>query len=373
MRCGSILVKGEAEEMVDSPRPRSRQGHGRRSNPFSTSGLDKFQSVSADLSARRERMAKETGVPESMVRFEYSKMGWTPFVVINGEVMRKENSGWATAGVSILGPAEINNGEKDGELMRKDKRNLINGESEGISISLLDERSHGLVMPWFWILKAFGVLSLSAISVRRSGVPAATAMSIGGVVCMKKFVLSGVLCSSQLSRNPGNPHTSHNVDGVEANKEKTDIDKVSIISPTPDLDANAIAAGSFWGSHIQPIEFMASDSPKAKEANDKHKRHHHSKTKGKTFRIVPLDNRPTAPATAQGPNSFYRRTRPAMASDASAVATAMIITLFCLAFYGRLSAIFFTSAWWYVRSMFLHYSEKMNRKNNNMQATSRNR
>lgn len=95
------------------PKLRSRQRHGRRSNPFSTNGLDKFQSVSADLSARRERIARETGVPKSMVRFKYSKKGWTPFVVINEEVIRKKNNGWATAGVSIPKPAEINNGKKD--------------------------------------------------------------------------------------------------------------------------------------------------------------------------------------------------------------------------------------------------------------------
>jgi hypothetical protein len=172
MFCERISVKGEAERIADSARPRSRQRHGKRLNPFSTRGLDIFESVCDELSAKREYIAKKTGAPEALVRFADSKNGWIPVVIRSREGIGKKKSVRDTAGVSIVGPVENNNGEKDGEFARK-QGNRINGESESISIS--DERSRGLVMPLSRILKttAFGVLGLTAISVRRSAVPMA--------------------------------------------------------------------------------------------------------------------------------------------------------------------------------------------------------
>ena len=79
---GSISVEGEAEEITVSPRTRYWQlRHGKRSNPYSTSGLDKFEDVYAELSARREYVAKNIGAPEALVKFAYSKNGWVPVVV----------------------------------------------------------------------------------------------------------------------------------------------------------------------------------------------------------------------------------------------------------------------------------------------------
>lgn len=109
MRCGRISVEGEAEEIAISPGPRSLQKHGKRPNPYSTIGLDKFESVCAELSAKREYIAKEIGTPEALVRFVDSKNGWIPVVVRPGEVIQKKNSTEGAAGVSILGPVEMSN------------------------------------------------------------------------------------------------------------------------------------------------------------------------------------------------------------------------------------------------------------------------
>jgi len=144
MRHGRISVEGDAEKMAVSPRTKYRQRHGKRLNPYSTIGLDKFESVHAELSAKREYIAHETGAPEAMVRFVSSKKGWIPVVLGDrGREIRRKNSGGDPAGVSIVGPSENNNDETGGEL-RKDEGNDIIGESESISISVLDERNqHG--------------------------------------------------------------------------------------------------------------------------------------------------------------------------------------------------------------------------------------
>lgn len=133
MRCGRVSVKGEAEEIVVSPKTSSRQKHGKsqRLNPYSTSGLDKFASVNAELSAKRKYVANKTGVPEAMVKFVSSKNGWVPVVIgAKDQGTEKKSNGGDASRVSILGPAEINNGEKGWESRKKDERNGINGESE---------------------------------------------------------------------------------------------------------------------------------------------------------------------------------------------------------------------------------------------------
>lgn len=438
MRCGRILVEGEAEEFAVSPRSGCRQRHGKKSNPYSTRGLDKFESVYAELSARREYFAKKTGVPENLVRFAYSKNGWTPVVVRAGDGIEKKNGGENAAGVSIPRPVVKKNGEKDGESRREYEANETNGNPESISISVFDDRSHSLVMPCSRFLKAtaFGVLGLSAMWARRSAVsPAlamATAMAMGGVMCMRKFIFSGVSIFQPLFRNPRDPKTIQNGGGIEAVAEKKeaiaenkDVDELSrkiprtgltsqngggvkAIAMKKDVDElsrripkaglaiqngggiEAIAdkknltklcrrnprAGlltvsapcSPMRAHVQPTEFSAMASPrglKPKEVNHEHKHHHHHHNHSKPKiirRIVTMD---TKPARAQGSDIFYRRTRPGMAYDPSVGATSLIITLFCLIFYGRLCAILFTSAWWYLLPMFCQPSEMVNTNNNN--------
>lgn len=113
MRCGRISVDGDAEEIALSRRPKSRQKREKRQNPYSTRGLDKFESVCSELSSRRQYIAKKTGVPEAMVRFVDSKNGWIPFVVGAREEMGKKNSGEVAGRVSIVEKSnEVNHGHK---------------------------------------------------------------------------------------------------------------------------------------------------------------------------------------------------------------------------------------------------------------------
>lgn len=143
MRCGRILVIGEAEEIAVSPRMRSRQKHGKRSNPYSTSGLDKFQSVNAELSAKRKYIANKTGVTEDMVKFVSSKKGWVPVVIgARDQGTEKKNNGEDASGVLILGPPELNIGEKGRESRKKDEGNGINGESEKRDVTVSAPTSH---------------------------------------------------------------------------------------------------------------------------------------------------------------------------------------------------------------------------------------
>jgi hypothetical protein len=351
MRCGRISVEGEAEEIAVSPRPRSRQRHAKGSTLYSTRGLDQFENVYAELSARREYIVNKTGAPEALVKFSYWKDGWVPVVVRAREGIWKKNDGGDTAGVSILEPAENSNGEKDRELGRKDELDDVDGESQSISISVFDERSHSPVMPWSQFLKntAFGGLALSAMWVRKSAVPAAAVMAVGGGICMKKFFLKGVSYLAGYSRNP---KTIQIGGDDEAIAEQKDVSKITGRTSSPGLTIS-LPSRPVRGH----VEFSAiTPSPRAvkpKTIDSEHNHHHrHSKAK-KVRRVVALDNRPTRPALeVQG---SYRRTRQAMAYDTSMSSTVFIITLFCLVFSGRLCAIFFTSAWWYLLPVLRKY------------------
>lgn len=364
MRCGRISVEGEAEEISVSPMPRSRQKHGKSSNPYSTGGLDKFESVSAELSAKREYIAKKIGAPEALVRFVYSKNGWIPVVVRPGEGNRKKSDGVGAAGASIMRPVQINNAEKDEELKRKDEGNDINGGRESISISGLDERRHTLIMPWSRFLKitAFWVLGFSAMWVRRPAIFAVAAMAVvmavGSLILCKKFNLSGV---SYFTTRFRNPKTSQKGEGVVEIAEQTDVRKLSRRNLRPGLDVRA--SNSPLRTHVQPTKSYASASLKPKNIDPDHK-HHQSKAKN-SRRLVSVENRPTRTAIPQGSDSFIRRTSRAMDNDGSVGATVMIITLFSLVFYGLLCSIFFTFAWWYLLPMLVEQRMRgMNRDNN---------
>lgn len=428
MRCGKISVEGEAEEIAVSPRPRFCQKHVKKPNPYSSRGLDKFETVYAELSAKREYVAKKVGVSEDQVRFSFSKDGWTPVVMRTRDGTGKKNSGEGAAGVSIPGSGEKKNRSR--ELRGKDERS---GRSEGISIAAFDARSHSLVMPFSRFLRttAFGLFGLSAIWARRSAVPSAltlaAAMAVSGVMCMKKFIWGGISICAALFRNlrntkrilnggsveaiaeqkdvdmgsrTGNPQTTQNIGGIEEIAEQKDVnmgsrsrnpktaqnvggigeiaekkyvDMVSRKIPRADHLTTVSAPCSPMRAHVQPTEFSAMASPRAgklKEVSHEHKHHHnnhhHHNSKAKIIRrIVSMDSRPTRSVRPQGPDIFYRRTRPAMAYDASVGATSLIIILLSLAFFGRLYAIFFTSAWWYFLPMFSKPSEMMNTKNSN--------
>lgn len=205
-----------AEQMAVSPRPRLLQRYGKGLNPYSTRGLDKFENVYAELSARRRYISNNTGAPEELVRFKDGNNGWVPVVV------RAREGIWKN-GVSILGPVENSNSDNHRELGRK------------------------------------------------------------------------------------------------------------------------VAITAF---------------PRAVKPKNMVPHHHNTKTK-KIKRFVAVDNRPNRHAETM--KGSYRRTRQAMAYDAIVSATAIIITLFCLVFSGRLCAIFFTSAWWYLLPM-LKGTRRINRR-----------
>lgn len=420
MRCGKISVEGEAEENAVSPRPRFCQKHVKKSNPYSSRGLDKFETVYAELSAKREYVAKKIGVSEDQVRFSFSKDGWTPVVVRTRDGTGKRSSGEGVAGVSIPGSRE----KKNGKLGGNDERN---GKSESISITAFDARNHSLVMPCSRFLRttAFGLFGLSAMWARRSAVPSAltlaAAMAVSGVMCMKTFIWGGVSIFAAFFRNlrnpksiqnggaveaiaeqkdvdmgsrTGNPKTTGGIEEIAKQKdvemgsrsrnpkstqnaggsgeiaEKKDVDMVSRKIPRADHLTTVSAPCSPMRGRVQPTEFSAMASPRAvklKEVSHEHKHHHNhnnSKTK-KIRRIVSMDSRPIRSVRPQGPDIFYRKSRPAMTYDASVGATSLIVMLFGLAFFGRLYAIFFTSAWWYLLPMFRKPSESMNTNNSN--------
>lgn len=354
MRCGRISVEGEAEEIAVSPTSRYRLRHGRRENPYSTSGLDKFESVYAELSARREYIAKKTGVPPALVRFSYSKNGWVPVVARAREVIGKKNGGVNAAGVSILGSVEKNERKEDSELRRKDAGNDTNGESQNISTSVVDERSHSLVMPWsrFFHTAAFGVLSSSAMWVRRLAVTAVAAttviVTVGRVMCTKAFSLSGVSLFATFFSNPRNLESSRNGGGVEAIAVKKGVDK---FSRNTKRGSTVSAPSSPLRPHGELTEFSSMASPRFVKPKimDRQERHlHHQSNVNKSRRVVSMDNRPTRPTRLQESAIFYRSRRPTITYNANLNTTALLITLFCLVFHGRLSAILFTCVCWYL-------------------------
>lgn len=320
MRCGRMPVKGDAEETAVLPGPRYRPRNGQRSNPYSTTGLDKFESIHAKLSAERERVAQKTGAPQAMVRFVSSRKGWIPVVIGDKDhKIRRKNSGGDAAGVSNMVPAENNNEETGVESRRKDAENDINGESQNNSSSVLDERSHNLVMPWSPFLKntSFGVLAVSAMLV--------------------KFIMCGASFLAALFENP-NPNPSR-----EAIAEQEDSSRRIIRAPGFTVSAPT----SPRTVHGDPTDFLAPACPSAlkpKNIDSEHK-HHQSKAK-KYRRVVSTDNRPTRPERS---DTFYR---PAMAYDANRGATVMIFTLLCFVFYGRFCAIVFTCMCMYLFTVF---------------------
>lgn len=134
--CGRTSLNGKPEKI--SPWPK----HEQRPNPFSTSGLDKFHSLCAELSARRKYIANKIGVPEDMVRFVASNKGWVPILIgVRDEGTRKKNSDGDASEDWILGPENNKNGGIGGELKRKDEGDDISGESERKGLSL-STRTH---------------------------------------------------------------------------------------------------------------------------------------------------------------------------------------------------------------------------------------
>lgn len=329
IHCGRLSMVGDAEEIMVSPGPRYRPRHGQRSNPYSTTGLDEFESICAELSAKRERFAQKTGAPQALVRFVSSRKGWTPVVIgARDHKIGRKNTGGEAAGVSNAVPAENNNEETGVELMGKDERNDNNCKSESILISGFDERSHSLVMPWSRFLKntTFGVLGVSEMLV--------------------KFIVCGASFLAVLFENPNlNPSR-------EAIAEQEDSSRKIIRAPGSTVSAPT----SPRKAHGDPTDFLAPACPtalKPKNIDSEHK-NHQSKAK-KYRRVVSIDNRPARP---ERPDCFYG---PAMAYNANRGATVMILILLCFVFYGRFCAIVFTFVCMYLFTMFREDSERINK------------
>jgi hypothetical protein len=79
-----------------------------------------------------------------------------------------------------VGPSENYNDETGGEL-RKDEGNDIIGESESISISVLDEKNHSMVIPWSRLLKK---TTLGGFGCERD---------VGEIHCELRFILDSTL------------------------------------------------------------------------------------------------------------------------------------------------------------------------------------
>lgn len=287
-----------------SRRGGNQQRHGKKLNPYSTTGLDKFESVYAELSAKREYIAHKTGAPEAMVRFIYSEKGWVPVVLANrGREIGTKNSGGDAARDSIVVPAENNNNETGGELRKKNEGNGSVSESQIISISVVDERCHSLVIPWSRFLKkkAFGILSVMAMWV--------------------KLIVNRSSFLAALFRNP-NPSEKVIVEQEHGSRKNPLPSAISVSELTSPLRADG-----------NLTDFWATTSPRAANPRNIYQ------SKAKQYRrAVSMDNQPTRPERS---DCFCR---PAKDYEANVGATFMIITLLFFALYGPFCAIFFICA-----------------------------
>ena len=234
-------------------------------------------------------------------------------------------------GFSIVGPSENYNDETGGEL-RKDEGNDIIGESESISISVLDERNHSMVIPWSRLLKktALGVLGVSAMWV--------------------KFIVSWASFLAALYRNPNNTTQEAIAEQEDGSRRCPPPSALTMSAPTSSLRA-----------HGNPTDFWATVSPNVVKPKNIDPEHKHNQSKAKKYRrAVSMDNRPTKPERS---DSFYRSS---MAYDYNVGENVMIITLLFFIFYGPFCAISFTCACFYLIKMFIKDSERINRINDSM-------
>nr|ABK24781.1 unknown [Picea sitchensis] len=225
-------------------------------------------------------------------------------------------------------------------------------------------------MSWFRFLKitALGFLGLIPMWVRRSAISEAAAMAVvmgvDGVMCTKKFILSGVSYFTTLFRNPRNPKTSQNERGVKEIAEQRDVYKLG--RRTSRLGLTGSAPSRPLRAHVQPIEFSTSASARAEKQKtiDPEDKHHQSKAK-RFRRVVSMENFPIKTSRPQDSDRFYKRTSPTMANDGSVGATVIIIMLLCLVFYGGFCAILLTSAWWYLLPMLIEQRMREINRNDN--------
>ncbi|KAH9303830.1 hypothetical protein KI387_008234 [Taxus chinensis] len=335
IRCGRLSVAGEAEEII--PISQTRQRHTKpSSNPYSSRGLEKFARLKAELSARREYVARKTGTPEAMVKFADSGEGWVPVIVKNGF-----NGGQA----SILPPIrtkEDNQRKENYNSTQKDEENVEEADEryeDGVNGSASREETLPVTMPWWsGYLKAtaIGVLIVSTTLLRKPAAAMAVAMVVGflqklwlgGVMCMKRFIDTGI---SYFSENF--PYWKRNP------KIKTSFSHGGSVHPLT--------------APCSPARGQATVVSALK--NSSRRREHNTQLddiKKKKFQRKP-----------KADGSMGRKWEGKGTTDPTVAAIVGIVLLFFLVFYGRLSAICFTSAWWYVLPKFR--SDEINAVSNN--------
>ncbi|GLJ29177.1 hypothetical protein SUGI_0575280 [Cryptomeria japonica] len=397
IRCGRLAVEGEEEVIAVSPKiskPRQRVGKS-SNNPYSSRGLDKFAKLNDELSAKREFYASKTSTPEELVRFAHSSRGWMPVVFKNGghagpngvsilppirpdehkesknrsdgnDIGEGEINGFAHSSREWT-PVELKNGGhggSDGVLIlppirtKKDKKSKnrsdgnrgygndigegeINGSAKkGKSVSVI-------ILPWWSVyLKTavFGVLGLSIILARKSALRAA-AMAAVIVVGYLQMWLQGFVTLVSIFSKPflycrGDKRSAKGI--VQAPPEnkvagECGSEGETLISLTAPCSPTVFYKDSRSQEHINQLE-------SEKLYNEKNK----------LERTVSMAGRAAKkPIRLQEAEIFLKRRKASSgAIDATAIATVMIIVLFFLVFYGRLPAICFASAWWYVLPKF---------------------
>ena len=134
----------KARELANSHTLRPPQSQGKRSNPLE--GF-KFQSVYVDISTIREYITKYIGVSKTPGEVCVLQYGQILVVVRYREGIGEKNSWsgcyWSSQSSDSWKKIMV---RRMGELTGKDARNLINGNSKSISISMLDEKNDSLDM-----------------------------------------------------------------------------------------------------------------------------------------------------------------------------------------------------------------------------------
>ncbi|GLJ29174.1 hypothetical protein SUGI_0575220 [Cryptomeria japonica] len=321
-------------------------------NPYSTVGLDKFDSLNAELSAKREFVARKTGIPEAMVRFAHTSKGWVPVVLKNGH---GGNDGGHSSLVSIGTEQDTVNREKyEGEPNEEygnddvegdeGHENGVNGSSsrkESVSVTV---SMQGL--PWWsGYLKptAFGVVTVSAILVSNLVVPA-TAMVVVmmalagslqrlwlcGVMCMKSFINKGISYFSEILK-------------TKEVKQPVCCDQSEPHEASPEQGGPLL-----YNTLAQATVFSApNNSSSSQDLNTQQREMKNNNKTQKTQGTESREGQPRKPIRLEQSGNFSRRAESGE-SDVAVGATLMIILLFFLVVYGRICAICLTSALLYV-------------------------
>lgn len=366
------------------------------------------------------------------MRFVYRRHGWVPVLV------RQKQRPGAIPDHKMERKEEKDHDDDD----VKNKGDHGDGQGSGGEIRQESGVVSMQVLPWYVRTTALGVLSVSAIMVRKTAVPAA-AMAVvmvvgslqrrwlGGVMCMKRFISSGISYFSQLfqhwNKTPDverglpavevrNPNVERGVPlglpGLEIQQplaspeHKMKINKrvprdgpllclSAPCSPRQRGQTNTPFSAPLKGLEISTeleskvslhrksheistqLENKVTVPTKSQEINaqlekrismprksheinaqleskmgiekNKGKMGNDEKKSKKFGRILSLDSQLMNPTRLEKAESFVRKRKGGRkVIDATIGASVMIVILFFLIAYGRISAIFFTSAWWYV-------------------------